>query len=75
VFPETELDKYTQPVQNVTKVVYTTDVVESGSNGKTFEELKDAVIQNSIGDRKLPITAKQLEYSVNDSRSKIWIGF
>lgn len=71
VFPETELDKYTQPVQNVTKVVYTTDVVESGSNGKTFEELKDAVIQNSIGDRKLPITAKQLEYSVNDSRFKI----
>lgn len=71
VFPETELDKYTQPVQNVTKVVYTNDVVESGSNGKTFEELKDAVINNSIGDRKLPITSKQLEYSVNGTNFKI----
>jgi hypothetical protein len=71
VFPETELDLYTQPIQNITKVVYTTDVVESGTNGKTFEELKAAVIDNSIGDRKLPITTKQLEYDVNDSRFQI----
>lgn len=71
VFPETELDLYTQPIQNITKVVYTTDLIESGSNGKTFEELKAAVIDNSIGDRKLPITVKQLEYDVNDSRFQI----
>lgn len=71
VFPETELDVYTQPIQNITKVVYTTDIVEAGSNGKTFEELKAAVIDNAIGDRKLPITSKQLEYDVNDSRFTI----
>lgn len=71
VFPETELDKYTQPIQNVTKVVYTTDMVESGSDGKTFEELKEAVIENSIGDRKLPITPKQLSYDVDGAQFKI----
>lgn len=71
VFPESELDKYTQPIHNVTKVVYTTDMVESGSDGKTFEELKEAIIENSIGDRKLPITSKQLSYDVNDSRFQI----
>lgn len=71
VFPETELDIFTRPIQNISMVNYTTDIVESGSNGKTFEEMKAAVIENSIGDRKLPITPKQLEYDVNDSRFKI----
>lgn len=71
VFPEEEMDLYTQPIQAITKAIYTTDVVESGKNGMDFETLKDAIINNSIGDRKLPITPKQLEYSNRQKNFKI----
>lgn len=71
VFPELELDDYTKPIQAITKVIYTTDSIDGGKNGLTFEELKQSVIDNSIGDRKLPITNKQLTFSSNQSNFKI----
>lgn len=71
VFPETELDNYTKPIQSITKVIYTTDSIDGGKNGMSFEELKQSVIDNSIGDRKLPITTKQLSFTSNQNNFKI----
>lgn len=71
VFPSEELDKYTQPLQIISKVVYIKDEVIDGKNEIGFTELKKTVIDNSIGDRKLPITNKQLEFEVNQSNFKL----
>lgn len=71
VFPETELDNFTKPIQTIPKVIYTTDSVEGGKNGLSFEQLKQNVIDNSVGDRKLPITSKQLEFSTGQKNLKI----
>ncbi|MFW9601709.1 MAG: hypothetical protein ACMV1B_05235, partial [Prevotella sp.] len=71
VFPETELDDFTSPLQQITKIIYIQDNVSSGKDGLTFDQLKNAVIDNSIGDRKLPITAKQLEFSSGQINFKI----
>ena len=71
VFPEVELDDYTKPIQTITKVIYTTDSIDGGKNGMSFEEMKQAVIDNSIGDRKLPITAKQLSFTAKQTNFKI----
>lgn len=71
VFPEQELDTYTQPLQLITKVVYIKDEVIGGKNELPFLELKKSVIDNSIGDRKLPITNKQIEYSSSQNNFKL----
>lgn len=71
VFPETELDDFTSPLQQITKIIYIQENVSSGKDGLTFDQLKGAVIDNSIGDRKLPITAKQLEFAANQINFKI----
>lgn len=63
IFPEVELDAYTQPLQLVTKVIYIKDEVVGGKNEMSFLDLKKSVIDNSIGDRKLPITNKQIEHN------------
>lgn len=71
VFPEEELDKYTQPLQLISKVIYIADEVIDGKNAMTFTELKKNVIDNSIGDRKLPITTKQLEFESQQNNFKL----
>lgn len=71
VFPEVEMDIYAAPMQLVTKVVYIKNSISSGKSGLTFEQLKQAVIDNSIGDRKLPITTKQLEFYASQMNFKI----
>lgn len=62
VFKDTDLDSLTTPLELISKVVMIRDRVVGGKNAMTFETLKDKVITNSIGDRKLPITDKQLEF-------------
>lgn len=71
VFPEEELDEYTQPLQLITKVVYIEDEIIDGKNGMSFADLKKSVIDNSIGDRKLPITNKQKEFSVAQNNFRL----
>lgn len=71
VFPEIELNETTEPLQLISKVIYIKDKVVGGKGPITFEELKEAVISNSIGDRKLPITNKQLDYEGNQNNFRI----
>lgn len=44
------------------KIVFIADRVTGGKDALSFDEIKEAVIDNSIGDRKIPITDKQLEF-------------
>lgn len=62
VFQEDELDIYTEPLQLISKVIYIKDEVVDGKGKMPFEDLKNSVIDNSIGDRKLPITNKQIGF-------------
>lgn len=71
VFPEQEMDESTASLQSLTKIIYIQDNVSSGKDGLTFDELKSAVIDNSIGDRKLPITVKQLEFNASQDNFRI----
>lgn len=71
VFPEEELDDTTEPLQLITKVIYLVDKVVGGKNSLDFNSLKNAVIDNSIGDRKLPITNKQLEFFIEQNNFKL----
>ena len=60
VFPETDTDKYTQPLYLINKAIYLRDRVTDGNDGVTFNEMKDIVINNSIYNNT-PITNKQIE--------------
>lgn len=71
VFPDQEIDEFTQPLQLISKVIYIRDEVIDGKNSISFIDLKDNVIDNSIGDRKLPITNKQLEFEVLQRNFKL----
>lgn len=71
VFPEEELDDTTEPLQLITKVIYLADKVVGGKNSLDFNSLKNAVIDNNIGDRKLPITNKQLEFFIEQNNFKL----
>ena len=62
IFQDEELDQYTAPLQLITKVIYIKDEVIAGKGKKPFADLKNDVIENSIGDRSLPITNKQVGY-------------
>jgi hypothetical protein len=64
VFPDEELDVNTEPLQLISKVIYIQDKIVGGKDNISFSDLKTAVIENSIGDRKLPITNKQNEFSI-----------
>lgn len=44
------------------KVVFIADRISGGKDALSFNEIKEAVIDNSIGDRKIPITDKQLDF-------------
>jgi hypothetical protein len=71
VFPDIELDNTTAAVELITKVIYIQDTVVGGKGELSFSDTKQAVIDNSIGDRKLPITQKQLDFYTSQNNFKI----
>lgn len=71
VFPEIELDDTTEPLQLITKLIYISDKVVGGKGPISFEALKEAVINNSIGDRKLPITNRQLDFNGEQNNFRV----
>lgn len=44
---------------------YSTDFIDGGSNGISFEELREKIINNTVNNRQLPITNVQIEEYVN----------
>lgn len=75
VFPDEELDDTTSALNLITKVIYIEGTLNGGKNGLDFDTLKETVIDNSIGDRQLPITNKQLAYLATQSNFKLidWV--
>ncbi|NTV78415.1 MAG: hypothetical protein HGA25_04550, partial [Clostridiales bacterium] len=71
VFPDEELDDQTEPLQLISKAIFLKDKIIGGRDNLTFQQVKEAVINNSIGDRQLPITNKQKEYSVLQGNFKL----
>lgn len=56
---------YINAMRDVTYFSYTDKTISSGNVSLGFTDLRNAVIDNSIGDRKLPITPTQVEYWVD----------
>ncbi|EKD89606.1 MAG: hypothetical protein ACD_33C00034G0003 [uncultured bacterium] len=71
VFPDLDLDDKTTALQLITKVIYIRDNITGGKNGLSFEELKNRVIDNSMGERKLPITNKQVDFMSSQNNFKL----
>ncbi|MEM5877906.1 MAG: hypothetical protein QXF12_03425 [Candidatus Aenigmatarchaeota archaeon] len=64
-FPSTETDSTTAAFDNITKNIFIEGRVFGGKNELSFDELKRNIIENSIGDRKLPITSNHLSFYSN----------
>lgn len=62
---ERDINTYTNAFARMTYFAMTEETVTSGTNGYDFETLREAILMNSIGDRQLPITQSQIEYTVN----------
>jgi len=71
VFPDIDLDIYSSPFELISKVMFIKGLVTGGKNNLSFVDLKTSVINNSIGDRLLPITEKQLNFLVNQNNFKL----
>jgi len=69
--PDNDLDTYTSGFNGLTKLIFINDRVIGGKDGLTFDEIKDSVINMSIGDRLLPITNKHLEFLSNENNFKL----
>lgn len=63
---ERDLNEFTAAVTELTVIAYSDQTVNNGSNALTFDELRSRVINNSAGDRQLPITENQLAAYTNN---------
>jgi len=63
---ERDLSIYTSAIDGLSIFSYSASIVNSGSNGLTFTELRDRIITNSIGSNNLPVTNIQLGAYITD---------
>ncbi len=63
----TNNSEYYANTNNLIFLLYSDKVINGGSNGLTFEQLRDQVINNSVGNPTLPITNSQLQYNIQES--------
>jgi hypothetical protein len=59
-FNNTTEDEYTSIIGKIAMANTALDRLTGGINGKTFSDLREAIINNSMGDSDTPITSKQL---------------
>jgi hypothetical protein len=69
--PDNDLDTYTSGFNGLTKLIFINDRVIGGKDEMTFDDIKENVIDMSIGDRLLPITNKHLEFLSNENNFKL----
>lgn len=60
-------DEYTAVINNLNIGVNALYRLTNGSNGKSFSELRDSIVSNSIGDTSTPVTKVQLLDSLSRS--------
>ena len=63
---ERDINSYTNAFLNISHYTYCDRTISGGTNGLTFEQLRERVIMNSVGEQQLPITNIDLEASVNN---------
>jgi hypothetical protein len=56
---------YTTAMNQIPNAVFSTDIVNGGTNGLTFDQLRAQVISNTVGSIKQPITNVQVAASLN----------
>lgn len=62
-----DLDKYSAPLSSSEYLqVVSTAMVDGGTNGKTFLELREEVINNTLGANDIPVSLPQLGSHLND---------
>lgn len=66
------IDNYGLPLTNFSSMaVFSASAIDGGSDGLSFEALRDRVITNSLGAPQQPITSAQLESRLNISGYKL----
>lgn len=69
---EKEINEFVAPLETLkTQIVYSTSTVSGGKNGLTFEQMRDRLINNSIGIPKIPVSNVQIESSLEDQNYEI----
>ncbi len=63
---ERDINSFTNSFLNISHYTYCDKTISGGTNGLTFEQLRERVIMNSVGEQQLPITNIELEASVNN---------
>lgn len=63
---ERDVNSYTNAFLNISHYTYCDQILSGGTNGLVFETLRERVVMNTVGERKLPITNIQLEADVQD---------
>lgn len=62
-----DVNEFTNAFSNITYYCFNKNIVAGGTNSISFEEIRSRVIENSAGDRKLPITPNQLEANIENN--------
>lgn len=62
-----DINDFTNAFSNIAFYCYNPNIVTGGSGSLSFEELRDKVIENSTGDRKLPITPNQIDAKITSN--------
>lgn len=65
-FDESEITQHTISLSNSSYLIFSDKICTGGSDGISVSELRNRVINNSTGDRQLPISNVQLEAYVNN---------
>lgn len=62
-----DINDFTNAFANIAFYCYNPNIVSGGSGSLSFDDLRTKVIENSTGDRKLPITPDQIDTKITNS--------
>lgn len=62
-----DVNEFTNVFSNINYYCFNKNIVAGGTNSTDFDTLRSRVIENSSGDRKLPITPDQLKANVENN--------
>lgn len=66
-FDQNDITQFVEPLQSLTAIfAYSTSTLDGGSNGLSFETLRQQVINNSVGPKKTPISNIELQDTLAD---------